>query len=495
MKKLLTIIAVLITTAILVIGTSLRSNSTGSGAPTGTANDPSGGFVNCTDCHSGTATATTTVATITTNIPASGYVPGTTYTVTATATYAGKTKFGFEVSPQNSAGTKLGTLINTGTATKLVGTSKYVTHTSAGTTGTTGSHTWSFNWTAPAAGSGPVTFYGSFLVTNANGSTSGDLTYTTNTTVTEAVPCTIAVSISGLDTICPQDTISLVANSTPAAASYVWSNGQSLTNMLWAPAGTYTVTVTAPGGCTASATKTVIARTLNAPTNVALSNIKGTSATLAWAKASCATGYTLQYRPVGTTVWKTVQLADTAKKNLFALLPSTTYELHILSKVGTALSAYGPTTNFTTLCSCLATTPTLSSTSATNQIFTWVDDSCGVRYKLQYKKSSVTAWTTKIVGDTVNSITITTLALGTSYDYQFRRECSTAITYTSAWSIGTFTTPLAVGITGLEDYNPASTIARIIKITDPAGRHVEYTTPGLKFVYYSDGTVRKIFTE
>lgn len=71
------------------------------GAPAGMTGSPGDGD-NCTSCHGGTAT--TTASLITSNIPASGYIPGTTYTITATNSLTGSGKMGFEVSPQNVAG-------------------------------------------------------------------------------------------------------------------------------------------------------------------------------------------------------------------------------------------------------------------------------------------------------------------------------------------------------------------------------------------------------
>ncbi len=127
-------------------------------------------------CHVG-GTNTIQTGWITSTIPVSGYVPGTTYTITATATSAGISTFGFEISSENSVGLKKGTLIitNTGT-TKLIGSGVYITHTSGGISGTANSHTWSFNWTAPAAATGNVTFFGSFLLANGNTTQTGDET-------------------------------------------------------------------------------------------------------------------------------------------------------------------------------------------------------------------------------------------------------------------------------------------------------------------------------
>ena len=484
MKKHLLILSLLMS-FVFILSTPTKTIGYLIGAPSGKANDPASGNSNCTSCHSGTATTNAAIGNITTNIPASGYVPGTTYQITANVVYAGKTRFGFEISPQNSSGIQKGTItITDATNTKIVST-KYVTHTSAGNTGS-GARSWSFNWTAPATGTGNVTFYGALLVGNNNGSESGDLTYITSRTVTEAQPCTITAAITAPDTICTLDTATLVASSTPTAVSYLWNNGAT-TSTITGLGGTYTVTVTAPGGCTATAVKTVVARTLNAPTGFFVTNLKGTSCTINWTKALCATGYKIQYRPVGTTTWKTATMADTSKKNLFSLIPQTTYEYQMSSSIGTTVSAWGTLKNFTTACVCNSETPVVTAPTSTSQTFNWTDDACGVRYKLQYKKSTVATWTTRIIGDTSLTTTLTNLALNTTYNYQFRRECNTAGTYTSTWVTGTFTTPvLKVGDEGYVQ-------PTLLKVTDVMGRLIDPNTNCIKIYYYSDGSVKKVY--
>ncbi|MFY7733559.1 MAG: choice-of-anchor V domain-containing protein [Bacteroidia bacterium] len=139
--------------AIFFIGyNQLTSNPTG--APAGYSGSPADGQT-CANCHGGSAVPATNV--LTSNVPAAGYVPGTNYTITVSVSGSTARK-GFQVSPQNSSGVLMGTL-TAGTGNRVV-SSKYVTHTSAKTSNP---GTWTFTWTAPAAGSGSVNFYGAFV--------------------------------------------------------------------------------------------------------------------------------------------------------------------------------------------------------------------------------------------------------------------------------------------------------------------------------------------
>jgi len=129
------------------------------GAPAGHTGSPGDGK-NCTFCHGGTATAVTGV--LTSNVPPTGYIAGSTYTFTVTLSGSGRK--GFQASPQNFAGNQLGTLI-AGAGTQLVGSGKYVTHTQASNSATA---TWNFQWVAPAQGTGSVTMYIARVISQPN---------------------------------------------------------------------------------------------------------------------------------------------------------------------------------------------------------------------------------------------------------------------------------------------------------------------------------------
>ena len=156
-------------------------HTSSTGAPAGYTGSPGDGN-NCKACHTSSVSVQNT-GVITSNIPGTGYTPGNTYTITASVT-GNSTKFGFQASPQNASGNLIGTLISTNAQTQLTGGSKYITHSFSGTTGS-GSKSWSFDWRAPAAGTGNVTFYAAFNVSNSNNSSTGDTIKLKSVTITE----------------------------------------------------------------------------------------------------------------------------------------------------------------------------------------------------------------------------------------------------------------------------------------------------------------------
>lgn len=395
MKKIL----LALTMILFLVGLTHSIISSPDGAPSGYAFDKASSYKTCaySGCHSGTAViADTSIAKITSNIPSTGYVPGVTYTFTATVNKPTYNRFGFQASPQDSLGNYKGTMIVTNsTKTKITGT-KYITHTTSGNS----SSSWSWNWIAPALGSGQVKVSGALMAANNNATYTGDSVYKVSVIINEC---------------------------------------------------------------------------FKAPTGI-VAIPKGTSVTINWSKIGCATGYKIMYHAVGATTWKYITLPDTATKNIFGLTYSTNYEYAIAAINGTTISSYSAMKYFTTLCECTQPTWYLDSLTKTSNRFNWTDDSCGVRYKIQYKKSTASFWTTKIVGDTVNQYTISPLVGGTTYVWQFRKECNASGTYGSAWITGAFTTPLQ---------------RQLVKITDIYGNPTEEIPNKMLIYRYNDGSVEK----
>ena len=156
MKKHLLIIPVSIALVIFFYPTTSNSNSTGSvGGKTGSPTDGA----NCTQCHGAQQGQG---ATITTDIPSTGYEPGNIYNITVGLNpVVGSDPNGFEVTCEdNTTNTKAGSFgITNPTYTQFTNNSSAVTHTTAGNS----LGTWSFNWVAPIAGTGDITFYGAFI--------------------------------------------------------------------------------------------------------------------------------------------------------------------------------------------------------------------------------------------------------------------------------------------------------------------------------------------
>jgi hypothetical protein len=157
MKRYTLIFGFGIIAAVAILATAYSGDNADypGGAPAGYTGSPFDGK-NCSTCHGGTASNVT--GWITSNVPGTGYVPGNNYTITVTV--SGNGNKGFEVSPQDVDGNLLGTLI-VGPGTELTGSGKYITHSSDKNSDPA---VWTFTWTAPAAGTGEVVFYGAFAL-------------------------------------------------------------------------------------------------------------------------------------------------------------------------------------------------------------------------------------------------------------------------------------------------------------------------------------------
>lgn len=184
------IIPTIIILAILCYPTT--SNSNGSGSPGGKTNSPLDGQ-NCTGCHSGNIQQNTgnNMGSITTNIPVSGYMAGSTYTITLTGVGGALiNKYGFELTAENG-NSKSGDFMITDNTTKLVNNNNAVTHKASGTSGTN-IKSWSVDWTPSSSSSFlSTTFYAALMFSNGNNNTSGDQVYELSLTVSEDISISV----------------------------------------------------------------------------------------------------------------------------------------------------------------------------------------------------------------------------------------------------------------------------------------------------------------
>jgi hypothetical protein len=146
----------------------------------------------CTNCHNSYTLNSGGGSLVISSSPAfvnNTYLPGTTYTMSATVSRTGNNLFGIGFEALTSTNTNSGTLAITNSAetravsVTVAGTSrKNVVHQLNGGA-STNSKTFNFTWTAPS--SGAVTFYAAGVAANANGLTSGDYVYNTSLALTD----------------------------------------------------------------------------------------------------------------------------------------------------------------------------------------------------------------------------------------------------------------------------------------------------------------------
>lgn len=164
-----------------LVSIGFRALNNADGPPAERTGAPS--EANCTACHSGSVITNGTnwnKITLTTNIPAGGYVPGVTYSITLSLAQAGITRYGFETTVRNASGNMAGSFIaGTGTFIQSSGGRSYINHIISGTSFPTGTASWTFSWKAPTgANASNVIFYVALNAANGDNTYFGDQIYT-----------------------------------------------------------------------------------------------------------------------------------------------------------------------------------------------------------------------------------------------------------------------------------------------------------------------------
>ena len=127
------------------------------------------------------------------------YVPNEVYTIIVDLSRAGQSRWGFEMTALDADGARAGSFATDAAGnTQLSETNgkQYIKHTSVGTAqGTSDAHSWEFQWTAPDADIGPITFYTAGNASNGNFNPIDDYIYTTQSESTPPIPVVAGVSL------------------------------------------------------------------------------------------------------------------------------------------------------------------------------------------------------------------------------------------------------------------------------------------------------------
>jgi hypothetical protein len=178
MKKSIIISAIMLPGMFLIFS----SNSSGpASSGNGIRNSGPGSNGTCGSCHGGGAGTTTiniSLAEKATGTAANGvYKPGVVYTVTLSGNNPNLPFFGFQLSAATGANQQAGAFGNLGGNKHISNLSglQIVEH-STNIAKVNGVYTATFDWTAPTAGKGTVTFYGIINGVNDDNGTNGDRT-------------------------------------------------------------------------------------------------------------------------------------------------------------------------------------------------------------------------------------------------------------------------------------------------------------------------------
>ena len=130
------------------------------------------------------------------------YVPDEVYTIVVNLERAGQSKWGFQMTVLDADGASAGTFAADAAGnTQLsdANSKQYIQHTTVGTAaGTNDANSWEFEWTAPDADIGPITFYAAGNAANGADGNVGDYIYTTQEESTPPIPTVAGVSLENV---------------------------------------------------------------------------------------------------------------------------------------------------------------------------------------------------------------------------------------------------------------------------------------------------------
>ncbi|MEY2707508.1 MAG: hypothetical protein RIQ91_138, partial [Bacteroidota bacterium] len=187
---------------------------------------------NCTSCHSSYSLVTSgnqwNRIRITSNIPSTGYLPDSTYTITLTYAESGISKFGFQLTALDTTNAAAGTFSTadsrTSTSSTSVGgkTRYYIGQTTTGSAKVgTDSTAWTFKWKAPSTNVGKVKLYTTVNAANNNGSDNGDYIYKKDFTLTPSTLLPVATAKMADPVACTNGT-KFQGSATNSPSSFLW---------------------------------------------------------------------------------------------------------------------------------------------------------------------------------------------------------------------------------------------------------------------------------
>ncbi|KQR93793.1 hypothetical protein ASG01_07985 [Chryseobacterium sp. Leaf180] len=166
------------------------------------------------------------------------------------------------------------------------------------------------------------------------------------------------------------------------------------------------------------------------------------SAIVNWVPATNNFNYIVQYRPLGSTTWVSINASSIGGNpplTLSGLTPATTYQVQIAAVCAGTPGTFNAITTFTTRCDPTPPNVTISAVTSNSAVVTWNPIAANANYILRYRVvgSGPTGWITVtapiLPQPPLNSYTITGLNSFVNYEVQVANQCIGEIT-PNPWS-------------------------------------------------------------
>ena len=164
------------------------------GSPGGRSGSTSDNGATCSTnggCHN-SSSAPAPQNMISTNVPSNGYAPGSSYDITINVSDGGTSVWGFEMMAEDENGSPVGNFSNNSQVNSLNSGLRATHKFASSSSSSSDEQTWVANWTAPASGTGSVTFYVSVMAANGNGNNRGDKVFIDTISIVENTSANIA---------------------------------------------------------------------------------------------------------------------------------------------------------------------------------------------------------------------------------------------------------------------------------------------------------------
>lgn len=218
----------------------------------------------------------------------------------------------------------------------------------------------------------------------------------------------------------------------------------------------------------------------NATPTVTVANVTHNTTDLTWNQDIGGASYTIQYRPVGTQIWNTVQVnaapfgTTTNTYTLTNLIPSTPYEVEIAAVCNNLPGTFSHS-EFTTQCDPTPPNITLTNITTNAALITWSPLATNSTYLLRWREVGTTVWNEVFnLLPPLNTYQLNNLGSYKTYEVQVANMCNGSTTPNSWSTPQVFTTERICQIAppGLTITNLTTTTAEVIWDSFPGSTYI-----------------------